>query len=69
MDVEGQPVHNPEPFVASEETNDGNGGSSFSMGSMSFNPENFTLENIQQALRDTGLGLPTELLNDPNFVR
>jgi len=69
VDVEGQPVHNPEPFVASEETNDGRSGSSFSMGSMSFNPENFTLENIQQALRDTGLGLPTELLNDPNFVR
>jgi len=65
VDVEGQPVHNPEPFVASEENND-QGGSSFSIGSMSFNPENFTMENIQQWIRDT---LPSELTNDPNFVR
>jgi hypothetical protein len=65
VDVEGQPVHNPEPFVASEENSD-QSGSSFSIGSMSFNPENFTMENIQQWMRDT---LPSELSNDPNFVR
>ena len=75
VNVEGQPVHNPEPFVASGENyNDqgdgGDYGSSFSIGSMSFNPENFTLENIQQALRDNrSLGLPPELTNDPNFLR
>mmetsp|Transcript_8416 Transcript_8416/g.13849 ORF Transcript_8416/g.13849 Transcript_8416/m.13849 type:complete len:448 (-) Transcript_8416:290-1633(-) len=71
VDAQGQTVENPQPFVASEENNDEDGGTSFSFGSMSFNPENFTLENIQQVLRESGqgFGLPSELINDPNFVR
>ena len=70
VDAEGQPVQNPEPFVASEDNNEQEG-SEFGFGSMSFNPENFTLENVQQAIRETGvrLGMPTELVDDPNFVR
>ena len=67
VDGNGKPVHNPEPFVASEDHYYGVGdGRSFSIGSMSFNPENFTLENFQRAVMDM---LPSDLTNDPNFVR
>lgn len=70
VDVEGLPVTNPEPFVPPEDEEDGDGSSFFSrIGSMSFNPENLTLENIQQALRNADIGIPPQLLNDPNFVR
>ncbi len=70
MDVEGLPVTNPEPFVPPEDEDEDGDGSFFSrMGSMSFNPENLTLENIQQAIRNADIGIPPQLLNDPNFVR
>jgi len=71
VDVEGLPVTNPEPFVPSEDENNEEDGSSFfsRMGSMSFNPESLTLENIQQAIRNADIGIPPQLVNDPIFLR
>jgi hypothetical protein len=71
VDVHGKPIHNPQPFVASDEDNNNNEGggssSSFGIGSMSFNPDNFTLENIQRVMMEN---LPDELTNgNPDFVR
>jgi hypothetical protein len=68
VDVHGKPIHNPQPFVASDEDNNNNeGGSSFGIGSMSFNPGNFTLENIQRVMMEN---LPEELtMSNPDFVR
>jgi hypothetical protein len=69
VDVHGKPIHNPQPFVASDEDNNNNEGgpSSFGIGSMSFNPDNFTLENIQRVMMEN---LPEELtMSNPDFVR
>ena len=72
VDVHGKPIHNPQPFVASDEDNNNNNnnegaGSSFGIGSMSFNPDNFTLENIQRVMMEN---LPEELMmSNPDFVR
>lgn len=74
VDVHGKPIHNPQPFVASDDdynnnnnNNEGGGGSSFGIGSMSFNPEHFTLENIQRVMMEN---LPEELTrSNPDFVR